>query len=448
VQPRFAAPAHPKESAPINEYDFLKGSVSSLIHHNKMMEASLQRQSSTLRTIFLDKLLKGEFDAKAKLDALMSHVGMRIDENAFVVIILKINRHDALISQSILAELDIFRAVIEGILQKLAGDNCYLHVLNENELALLLNFTADSCGISTVCAPTACEPTALVDNIIQNISREVASLYPITPVFGVGNVYYDLFDVHDSFIEARQALNFMENNPGANRSVIWYNRLKKEGGIYYYPNDLEQKLINFAKSGSWDLLGNTLDKIFDENFRKRVLSNPMKKTLLVDMQSTLLKLLEETQLPMNMEKEIDALSTKKHPEEFFQLLKESYQKICDAAINHRKSHNAQLKQSILEFVDANFTDANLSVYLVASRFHLSESYFSQFFKEQTGVTFSNYVESARIKLACRLITEGGLTIDELAGRTGYNGAHSFRRAFKKVMGIVPTAYGDPGQPKI
>ena len=125
---------------------------------------------------------------------------------------------------------------------------------------------------------------------------------------------------------------------------------------------------------------------------------------------------------------------------FFKWIKESYCKICKFIIKNKKSHNTTLKDNILDFINKNYTDGNLSVCLVASHFNLSESYFSQFFKEQTGETFSSFLEKLRIELACSLIKTGNLSVDQIAQKTGYNNTNSFRRAFKKVTGVVPSAF--------
>lgn len=414
----------------MNDYAFLQGSVTSLISNNKTMHSSLQRQASALKTVFLDRLLKGEFDDRNKMETLLSHVGFDIQGNSFVVMVLKINRNDNLVSRSILEELDVFRVIIEEILYKNIGEKCYLHMLNENEMALLLGFSMTESH----------DHADITDRITRNVNQEFLSHFHIAPIIGIGNPYRNLFDVHYSFLEARQALNSYEEHTDQEDTVIWYNKIQKTDSSYYYSTDLEQKLLSFAKSGSWSELESTLDKVYRENFIKNTLSDAVKNTLLYDLQATLTKLLDDTRLKTELNGQDYVLLSKGQPDKFFKWLKDAYKQVCKEVVINRKSHNTKLKDGILEFIDTNYTDGNLSVAAVASQFNLSESYLSQFFKEQTGETFSSYLENMRIRLACELLSENALSIDEISRKSGYNNTNSFRRAFKRVMGIAPSAY--------
>ena len=77
--------------------------------------------------------------------------------------------------------------------------------------------------------------------------------------------------------------------------------------------------------------------------------------------------------------------------------------------------------------------------MVSEQFGLSEGYLSALFKEEMNVNFADYLEDLRMKEACRLLKEGGLVAD-IAERTGYNSVQSFRRAFKRVLGVSPSEY--------
>ena len=78
--------------------------------------------------------------------------------------------------------------------------------------------------------------------------------------------------------------------------------------------------------------------------------------------------------------------------------------------------------------------------VIAEHMSKSEKFISQLFKEHTGENLSDYVERVRIDAASNLLHSTGQTIDEIAEATGYNSAHSFRRAFKRVRGISPSVF--------
>jgi len=89
----------------------------------------------------------------------------------------------------------------------------------------------------------------------------------------------------------------------------------------------------------------------------------------------------------------------------------------------------------------NYMNYNFNIAVTAEYFKVSEAYLYQFFKEAAGTTFSNYIEDIRIKHACELLQqESDMDIKEIATRVGYSSDASFRRAFKRSMGTVPSEY--------
>ena len=95
---------------------------------------------------------------------------------------------------------------------------------------------------------------------------------------------------------------------------------------------------------------------------------------------------------------------------------------------------------MLSYIDKNYGNDMLSVSIIAQEFHMSESYFSQYFKKYADQTFSKYLETLRINNACELIKQTKYTIEEISEKIGYSSALSFRRAFKKVIGMPPSSY--------
>ena len=98
------------------------------------------------------------------------------------------------------------------------------------------------------------------------------------------------------------------------------------------------------------------------------------------------------------------------------------------------------RDQITRYVRENIASGvNLSS--AAEHFGYNANYFSRYFKQLTGVTFTSYLNRARIERACVLLSaEGGLSINEIAARCGYNSAGQFIATFEKLMGITPGAY--------
>jgi two-component system response regulator YesN len=50
------------------------------------------------------------------------------------------------------------------------------------------------------------------------------------------------------------------------------------------------------------------------------------------------------------------------------------------------------------------------------------------------------LEKVRMDHAAILLKGNRYNVDEIASQVGYNSSHSFRRAFKRVMGIPPSSF--------
>jgi AraC-like DNA-binding protein/mannose-6-phosphate isomerase-like protein (cupin superfamily) len=71
---------------------------------------------------------------------------------------------------------------------------------------------------------------------------------------------------------------------------------------------------------------------------------------------------------------------------------------------------------------------------------MSKTYFSHYFKQSTGKTFTEYINHLRIRKAMVLLAETKDTITEICQSCGYNDITYFNRVFKKETGSSPGQY--------
>lgn len=80
---------------------------------------------------------------------------------------------------------------------------------------------------------------------------------------------------------------------------------------------------------------------------------------------------------------------------------------------------------------------NLSLKSVAKELHISTSYLSSVFKEDTGYPFSDYLFQHRMRIAYNLVRLGKLHIYEIGEQVGYPDVAQFSKSFKKHFGYSP-----------
>ena len=110
-----------------------------------------------------------------------------------------------------------------------------------------------------------------------------------------------------------------------------------------------------------------------------------------------------------------------------------------------------------DLVDAKTTSVGTTVYTLikyiedhvfsipdiktlATQMHFSYNHISHLFKKRTGTTLKHYIIQVKMKKAQQLITEGAWPISEIAVMLGYESIQSFSKAFKKEVGMSPSAF--------
>ena len=77
---------------------------------------------------------------------------------------------------------------------------------------------------------------------------------------------------------------------------------------------------------------------------------------------------------------------------------------------------------------------------VARRANLSACYFSTKFRDSTGLAFTEYVATARVEKARRLLAIPGMRVSEIAFAVGFQSLTRFNRVFKDMTGCSPTRF--------
>ena len=114
-----------------------------------------------------------------------------------------------------------------------------------------------------------------------------------------------------------------------------------------------------------------------------------------------------------------------------------------AAPDREKTQNRKIEQA-LEYIHENY-QKRLTARLVGEQVGLSEVYFSNLFKKETGATFGEYLTAYRINVAKYLIMNGDYKVYEVAEMTGYASPQYFSQIFQKETGRTPLEYKTHGE---
>lgn len=95
----------------------------------------------------------------------------------------------------------------------------------------------------------------------------------------------------------------------------------------------------------------------------------------------------------------------------------------------------------VQFITDNYA-ANISLDTTASAMNLNPSYLSRLFKEETQLTFTEYLNRVRIKKGCMLMESGSYALKQISSEVGFVSYTYFFKVFKSMTGMTPQAYID------
>ncbi|SEN81341.1 helix-turn-helix domain-containing protein [Paenibacillus sp. OK076] len=417
-----------------NEYDFLASNITSLITNNHLLESALNEQLPLLRDGFIKRLLTGEFYTTGELEAVSSQTGVSLISSQGFVGIVKVDGYGRPDSGEIIQELSIARLIVRQALIDWDSD-VLVTDWGTDQIAFVHSFPEEHEQTE--------ETLGMFEAELQRLIASVYRDYRVSTRIGLGSPYHVWNDIGRSFNEARQALEYAIHIGSEN--MVRFEDAVKETEMYYYPIESEQRLLNTLKAGEFEESSRILDQLFSRNFEERELSYDMTQQFIMELKGTFLKVAEpkillDESLIEQFKSRVAAVLTTDSVAVLRDKFNQLTQDICLDVQRKKSDMHADIVNGIIRYIQSRYDDASLTLYRIAEQIGKPEKYISQLFKEHTGENLSEYVELVRINKAAELLRESSQTVDEIAVQAGYNSAHSFRRAFKRVRGVSPSAF--------
>ncbi len=121
----------------------------------------------------------------------------------------------------------------------------------------------------------------------------------------------------------------------------------------------------------------------------------------------------------------------------FSILKDHSQ--ADAVRQSEGKYSKKIDlHKLIRWTQENLSE-KISLQDVAEQFGYSKCYFCSCFKEMTGFTYYEYLTSARISYASKLL-QNGQSVKETCYMAGFENVSYFVQLFKKRLGVTPREY--------
>lgn len=135
---------------------------------------------------------------------------------------------------------------------------------------------------------------------------------------------------------------------------------------------------------------------------------------------------------------IETCAVEKDIESLWNEMSYSY---CKLVEEHKSKGYSPLVQNIIMLIDANISES-LTLSSMAEKFNVNASYLSSLFKKDTGITYTEVVNSKRIERGKYLLRTTKLQIQDVSVLCGIPDTNYFIKVFKKHTDLTPKQYRD------
>lgn len=414
----------------INEITYISRIIQEVSSEREGLMFKLKSKTGMVKEYLLLSLLEGKSDYRDKLQDMMDTIDLKFENPYFAVLLFFIDDYDRFQKQNSTTLQDLFRFSIINVTEELSleiGCGYGLDLINNRGTALLLNFNREGHDPS-------------IKELAHKTKEFFKQYYKFTLTVSIGSTYSDLSMVHTSYVEANRA-SFYRFIRGKDRIICYQDIETEQKTNYQYPKQHEEQLVMAIKQGKGDDIEQILKNI-TRHIIKQSLSPELSNFIYLGIINALLKTLDEIEMNPMLEVEVESLFTQDC--ETIEILEHRIiqfcQKKCEHIANQKESKNVELSDQIISYVKEHYTNHSLSLEYLADTFHLSSSYITRFFKDQTGVPLMRYVDMLRMDKAKELLRNTNFNLRQIMEQVGYVDEANFIRKFKKNESITPIQY--------
>jgi len=412
-----------------DEFELISNMFKEVSSENRDLIYKVQNDEIIVKTVFILNILRGKFKDEKKITETAKAVNINFPHRNYCSIILYFDQFNISDRQT----YDLIKYGIRNVSEELAqeiGIAYTVELENDRSIGILLNFDLSFNSKNEI-------------NIFAYKVKEfLKEHFNMTLTIGIGSVVSSLMEVQSSFLQAERSVNYRLLK--GNDIVIFYEDIENHNRpMYKYPAELEFNLVMAVKTGDSEKVKEITKEIID--YIKNNNSNlESARIVCFGIINVIMKAVDDMNLVSNKELYntsgiliVDQIET---IDKLAEKLTEFCLTVCKNIEKQKESKNTKLRDMVLDIIQNELTNPDLTLEYIAGKCNVSSSYLSRYFSDQMGTTLITYINALRIEKVKTLLKDTDLTVREILYQVGYYDESNFIRKFKKSEGMTPLQY--------
>ena len=254
---------------------------------------------------------------------------------------------------------------------------------------------------------------------------------------GISRPYTNIYQINEAYTESAQAIQLGKIDTGS-----FISRYSEDSGfaLVKYDEDKEQELQRALRLGDKESAYRLIDEIF-ANLIGQKITRDNTIPILLQLVNSIVMEAQNSGLGMDVfreeVKDIYPVIIDYH--DLNRVRKYIKFNMIDPVIYKQnqliENQSGTIMATIEQLVESKSGNITLNECSEILSYHTS--YIWRVLKEEKNMTFTEYVEQYKLKLAKDLLTNSDMTVGAIAEKLSYTNAQNFIRFFNKMVGITP-----------
>ncbi|MEF3306932.1 helix-turn-helix domain-containing protein [Paenibacillus sp. GYB003] len=418
-----------------DELESIRSAFRYMSESNDELHRKLDSSKPALKSYLMSGLLKGQFSDIRSFNDKGEAADLRFTKRLFRVAIFAFSRKDDLRGST-------GASVVEDIERLLAVGHASPETGARQTPSRFEGYGLDSLDGSKlvfIIGVDNADERALGEKL-AHLRLHVARTRGLNATIGVGNPYAGADEIGKSYIEATGAVDYRLIK--GHGEIIFFGEAVARADVPQsgYPSGDRNRLKLYMVQGDTEQIETQLDAII-ATIKGDGVPLFTAKCICFDLINVIFSIMYDMNIrPDDRHKrypDVLSLTEFETVDELVELVRTISADICSIVRGQKESANFRLRDQIVDYIERHYASSQFSVQALADDLSMSPSYLSRYFKDQTGQTIMQYVNSVRMEKAKRLLLEGTDSMQHVVGQIGFGSVPGFIRKFKEIEGMTP-----------